>query len=60
MNIKNNMLIILDGLGLGRNYEGNAFFLAHTPNIDRLFEDYPMTQIVAVLVCLQDKWAIQR
>lgn len=47
MNIKNNMLIILDGLGLGRNYEGNAFFLAHTPNIDRLFEDYPMTQIVA-------------
>lgn len=47
MTSKNNMLIILDGLGLGKDYEGNAFYLAKTPTIDRLFRDYPTSELVA-------------
>jgi len=30
------LLIIMDGVGVGREYEGNAVYLAGTPNIDRL------------------------
>jgi len=37
------LLVILDGVGLyrgrGQGYEGNAFDLATTPNLDRLFHD---------------------
>ena len=47
MNNKNNMLIILDGLGLSPRHEGNAFFLADTPVIDKLMKDYPNTEIIA-------------
>lgn len=47
MNKKNNMLIILDGLGLDNRKEGNAFYLADTPNIDYLMKNYPTTEIIA-------------
>lgn len=47
MNKKPLMLIILDGLGLGKEYEGNAFYRANTPNIDKLLREYPNTSIDA-------------
>jgi 2,3-bisphosphoglycerate-independent phosphoglycerate mutase len=41
------LLVILDGVGLYRGrdqgYEGNAFDLAKTPNLDRLFRDAPVS-----------------
>jgi len=30
------LLIIMDGVGIGKEYEGNAVYLARTPNLDRL------------------------
>jgi 2,3-bisphosphoglycerate-independent phosphoglycerate mutase len=36
-------LIILDGWGLGKEYEGNAIAKAKTPNFDKLLETYPNT-----------------
>lgn len=41
------MLIILDGLGLGKDYKGNAFKLANTPNIDKIFKEFPHTSLYA-------------
>jgi len=41
------MLIILDGWGIGKEYEGNAIYLANTPNYDRLIMDYPNTKLEA-------------
>lgn len=41
------MLIVLDGWGLGKEYEGNAAYLADTPNFDRLMEKHPNTQLEA-------------
>jgi len=41
------LLVILDGVGLYRGrdqgYEGNAYDLATTPNLDRLFRDAPVS-----------------
>ncbi len=41
------LLVILDGVGLYRGrdegFEGNAFDLATTPNLDRLFRDAPVS-----------------
>ncbi len=37
------LLIILDGFGEGKDYEGNAITRAKTPNIDRLRSDYPFS-----------------
>ena len=31
-------LIILDGFGLGKDYEGNAITRANTPNMDSFFK----------------------
>ncbi|MBZ2174173.1 2,3-bisphosphoglycerate-independent phosphoglycerate mutase [Schnuerera sp. xch1] len=41
------MLIVLDGWGIGKDYDGNAIYLAHTPNFDRLMKEYPNTQLKA-------------
>lgn len=41
------MLIILDGLGIGKDYEGNAVYLGQTPNYDRLIKECPNTQLEA-------------
>jgi 2,3-bisphosphoglycerate-independent phosphoglycerate mutase len=35
------MLIILDGYGLGKIYPGNAVFLAETPNLKKLYRNFP-------------------
>ncbi len=41
------VFIIMDGVGLRESHEGNAFFHAHTPNLDMLMDEYPMTSIKA-------------
>lgn len=41
------VLIILDGFGLAPPSKGNAIFLAHTPNYDRLIQQYPHGQLIA-------------
>jgi 2,3-bisphosphoglycerate-independent phosphoglycerate mutase len=41
------ILIIMDGFGIGRDYPGNAIKAAKKPNLDRLFHEYPVTQIGA-------------
>lgn len=33
------VLVIMDGVGIGRENEGNAFYLARTPLLDRLMRD---------------------
>jgi len=40
-------LIILDGLGISPEYEGNAVALAQTPVLDRLFKECPNSQLLA-------------
>ncbi|HMY24820.1 MAG TPA: 2,3-bisphosphoglycerate-independent phosphoglycerate mutase [Solirubrobacterales bacterium] len=40
-------LIILDGWGIAPPGPGNAISLANTPNFDRLWEQYPTTQLSA-------------
>lgn len=35
------MLMILDGWGIGKEYEGNAIYLANTPNMDLIKEKFP-------------------
>ena len=39
------LLMILDGWGIGEENETNAIFLAKTPNLDGLKNDYPNTQL---------------
>ncbi|VEU60525.1 phosphoglycerate mutase [Mycoplasmopsis bovigenitalium] len=45
--MKKTVLIVIDGLGLGKKYEGNAFELAKTPTFDKLLSDYPNSKIQA-------------
>lgn len=40
-------IIILDGWGLGKEYEGNAILKAKTPNYRLLVENYPSTTLEA-------------
>ena len=40
------MLIILDGWGISAKKKGNAVFLAKTPFLDKLKEEYPDTQLL--------------
>lgn len=37
------LLVILDGFGEGKDYEGNAITRAKTPNFDRLRSEYPFS-----------------
>src|SRR5260370_40078274 len=39
------VLIVMDGWGINPRTEGNAIALAHTPNIDRLAQQWPHTTI---------------
>jgi len=41
------VLVIMDGMGIGKDNEGNAFFLARTPNLDRLMKSCPYTTLKA-------------
>lgn len=47
MNNKPVALIILDGWGIGKDYEGNAILKAKTPNYKMLLENYPSTKLEA-------------
>lgn len=40
-------LMILDGWGIGKDYEGNAALKANTPNLDSLLDKYPHVAIEA-------------
>jgi len=41
------VLIIMDGIGIGPKYSGNAYSQAKKPNLERLFKQYPNIQIEA-------------
>lgn len=41
------VLVILDGWGLGKPYEGNAIYLAGKPNYGSLLGDFPHTKLFA-------------
>ena len=41
------VLLILDGWGLNKKTEGNAIASARTPNIDRIWNEYPVTALSA-------------
>lgn len=45
MDKKLTMLMILDGFGINTEEKGNAVKLANTPNIDKIMETCPITQI---------------
>ena len=40
-------LIIMDGIALNPNERGNAVMAASTPNLDRLFQNYPHAKLTA-------------
>ncbi|MBA4317761.1 MAG: 2,3-bisphosphoglycerate-independent phosphoglycerate mutase [Flavobacterium sp.] len=41
------LLVIMDGVGIGKKDEGNAVFLAKTPNLDKLLGSHLYTQLKA-------------
>ncbi|HOV08905.1 MAG TPA: 2,3-bisphosphoglycerate-independent phosphoglycerate mutase [Spirochaetota bacterium] len=41
------VLVIMDGVGLGKENEGNAFYLARTPNLDNLMKSCPWITLKA-------------
>jgi len=45
--VKKVLLIILDGFGEGKEYAGNALYLAKTPTLDRLRARHPWTLLKA-------------
>ncbi|NCB41233.1 MAG: 2,3-bisphosphoglycerate-independent phosphoglycerate mutase [Clostridia bacterium] len=44
---KTTLLIVMDGYGLAPDYPGNAITNAKTPNLDRIFSNYPNTSLKA-------------
>ena len=47
MSMNKVLLIVMDGWGISPREEANATFIADTPNLDRLFHEYPSTQLEA-------------
>ena len=41
------LLIIMDGIGIGKNYDGNAVYKANTPVLDKLFKSNLYIQLKA-------------
>jgi len=41
------VLVVMDGVAIGPNNEGNAVALANTPTLDRIWRDYPTLQLAA-------------
>jgi len=41
------VFVIMDGVGIGKNNDGNAFYLARTPVLDGLMKDCPFTTLKA-------------
>lgn len=39
------LLVIMDGFGMSSNHHNNAILTAKTPNLDKLFSEYPLTTI---------------
>ena len=46
--MKKIILLILDGFGLRQNETGNAIKMSNLPNIKRIFETYPVSELSAV------------
>lgn len=47
MTSKKVLLCIMDGIGIYKDYEGNAYTHSNTPNLDRIFSSNPYSQIEA-------------
>ncbi len=45
--MKNVLLLILDGFGIGKNVKSNAVYMANTPNIDNILENNPLSVLNA-------------
>ncbi|VDR42193.1 phosphoglycerate mutase [Mycoplasmopsis caviae] len=45
--MKRTILVVIDGLGLRDEKQGNGFKLAKTPTFDKLFKEYPNSIIQA-------------
>lgn len=45
--MKKIILLVLDGFGLRQNETGNAIKMANLPNIQKIFEEYPVSELVA-------------
>ncbi len=45
--MKKIILLILDGFGIRKNDNGNAISMSNIPNIKRIMEEYPMTELDA-------------
>ena len=45
--VKPLLLCILDGVGIRKETHGNALNKANTPNLDKLFNEYPHTTLEA-------------
>ena len=43
--MKKIIMLIMDGFGLRQNDNGNAIKMANLPNINRIFETYPMSEL---------------
>ena len=41
------LLVIMDGIGIGKEYDGNAVYKANTPNLDKLMSGNLVTQLKA-------------
>ncbi len=41
------VLVVLDGFGIGKSYNGNAVYLADKPNFDSIWKTYPHTTLQA-------------
>ncbi|HJH05053.1 MAG TPA: hypothetical protein K8W19_13670, partial [Victivallis vadensis] len=41
------VLCILDGVGFGKYADGDAVLAAHTPELDKLMKECPMTRLKA-------------
>jgi 2,3-bisphosphoglycerate-independent phosphoglycerate mutase len=41
------LLVIMDGVGIGKEYDGNAVYKANTPNLDKLMSGSLVTQLKA-------------
>lgn len=41
------LIVIMDGIGIGKNYDGNAVYKANTPVLDKLFQLKLYTQLKA-------------
>jgi 2,3-bisphosphoglycerate-independent phosphoglycerate mutase len=56
------VLVIIDGMCLGKENEGKSFYLARTPNLDMLMKTCPWTTSRPMASCglPRMRWEIQR